>query len=166
MSDAMISREDAERDVILMARRMALLYYHFARVLGDELGEDEALRILKRVIEEYGRDCGRRVREFIIGKGLPLSLENYGKAPDLPGLGWKRGTTVAPSGERRPVVHYCPMAEMWKELGAAEIGRTYCRVDQAKYRAYNPGIVCVHTKNVLDGDECCEFGFESPPAGV
>lgn len=37
------------------------------------------------------------------------------------------------------------------------MGRIYCFVDQAKYEAYNPGLECVHVKNVLDGDPYCEL---------
>ena len=30
-------------------------------------------------------------------------------------------------------------------------------VDQAKQLAYNPDEEFIHLKNVLDGDDCCEF---------
>ena len=46
---------------------------------------------------------------------------------------------------------------MWKELGADDLGRMYCYVDQAKYRAFNSRAKLIHTHNVLDGDPYCEF---------
>jgi hypothetical protein len=52
---------------------------------------------------------------------------------------------------------YCPLAAVWKELGSEELGRMYCRVDQAKYRAFNPRAELIHTCNMLDGDPYCEF---------
>ena len=62
---------------------------------------------------------------------------------------------------REPGVHVCHLAEVWKELGAPELGRLYCFVDQAKYKAYNPDLECVHVKNVLDGDPYCELAVRT-----
>ena len=67
--------------------------------------------------------------------------------------------------ERRPIATYCPLAAVWKELHAEDLGRMYCCVDQAKYHGYNPAFKFTHSKNVLDGDEYCEFLVEAPPAG-
>jgi hypothetical protein len=64
---------------------------------------------------------------------------------------------VEVDGEKRSRVFACPLARVWREMGAPEEGRVYCYVDQAKYEAYNRELRCVHTKNVLDGDPYCEL---------
>ncbi len=56
-------------------------------------------------------------------------------------------------GEERSV---CPLAAYWLDKGAADLGRLYCHVDQAKYTAFDPESECRHLKNVLDGDDGCQ----------
>ncbi len=150
------SREEAVRDVRLMARRTALLYYHFAKTLVDELGEEEGKRLIAKAIWAYGEHCGRAVRESVEALGLPPTEENFNKIPDLPKLGWDVSTITLENGEQRSIATFCPLAAVWKELGAEDLGRLYCYVDQAKYHAYNPDYEYTHTKNVLDGDAWCE----------
>jgi predicted ArsR family transcriptional regulator len=153
----MVTREEATEDVRLMARRTALLYYYYAKTLVEELGEEEGKRLIAKAIWAYGEHCGRAVREGVESMGLPPTDENFGKVADLPKLGWEASTITLPNGEKRPIVTYCPLAAVWEELGAQELGRMYCYVDQAKYHAYNPDYEFTHTKNVLDGDDCCEY---------
>jgi hypothetical protein len=68
------------------------------------------------------------------------------------------------NGPRRRVT-YCPLAATWQALGFESLGRLYCGVDQAKYRAYNAQAELVHTCNVLDGDPYCEFDIRLHPDG-
>lgn len=152
-----ITRSEAVENVRLMARRTALLYYYFAQTLVAELGEEEGKRLIGKAIWAYGEHCGRAVRAGVEALGLPPTDENFGRIADLPRLGWEMSTTALAGGEQRPICTYCPLAAVWKDLNAEELGRLYCTVDQAKYHAYNPAYEYVHTKNLLDGDECCEF---------
>ena len=154
---------DAVANVRLMARRTALLYYYFAKTLIDEFGEEEGKRLVAKAVWEYGLHCGRAVREGVEAMGLPATAENFNRVPDLPKLGWETGTVTLADGEQRPIATYCPLAAVWQELHAEDIGRLYCWVDQAKYHGYNPDFTFMHTKNVLDGDECCEFWVQATP---
>ena len=95
------------------------------------------------------------MKEKTLAKGLPLIRENF--QDDLPDLGWADREKVEVEGEKRSRTYTCHLAKVWQELGAPELGRIYCFVDQAKYEAYNPEMECVHTKNVLDGDPYCEL---------
>jgi len=52
-------------------------------------------------------------------------------------------------------IRVCPLAKYWIDKGAAELGRLYCYVDQAKYSAFDPECECRHLANVLDGDDQC-----------
>jgi hypothetical protein len=62
--------------------------------------------------------------------------------------------TLTIQGGERPV---CPMAKYWIEREAADLGRLYCHVDQAKFAAFDPECECRHPQNVLDGDARCEI---------
>lgn len=151
----MIEREEAFRQVKSMITRAALIHFAFAKILVDELGEKKGKALTKKASEYYGELVGKRAKENTLAKGLPLTRENF--YDDLPALGWAEREKVEVDGEKRSRVYTCHLAKIWQELGAPELGRLYCFVDQAKYRAYNPGLKCVHVKNVLDGDPYCEL---------
>jgi hypothetical protein len=151
------TRAPTAQGVRLMARRMALLYYAFARTLIAELGQEEGRRVLARATWTYGELCGERVRRGVEALGLPLTPDNYGKVPDLPGEGWEFHTTVQPSGEIHTTCTYCPLAALWQELDAQDVGRIYCHMDQARWQAYNPEYEFVHTQTVLSGGTHCEW---------
>lgn len=149
MRDFPLSDDKWEQDVWLMARRMALLYYHMASAIVDRLGQEEGEKLIKDAVWAYGEACGRRVRDSVLDQQLPLDAANYGKIPDLPSKGWVN------EPRDKGATSFCPLAAEWKELGAERLGRLYCWVDQAKLHAYNPAYEVTHTKNVLDGDDCC-----------
>jgi predicted hydrocarbon binding protein len=157
MSEQMMSMDEAAQNVRLMARRTALLYYHFARTLINELGEEEGKRLIAKAVWAYGEHCGTVVREGVQAMGLPPTDENFNKVADLPSVGWEISSVTAENGDEHPIAAYCPLAAVWQELGAEDLGRMYCMVDQAKYHAYNPDYEYIHAHNVLDGDAYCEF---------
>lgn len=153
-----ISRKQASKEVLSIIRRAALIHYCYGKTLIEELGEEQGKELILKAIQSYGEAVGKRVREETMAKELDLLVENYQE--DLPKLGWEI-EKVNVEGEQRARVHVCHLAEVWKELGASEIGRLYCFVDQAKYSAYNPDLECIHIKNVLDGDPYCELAVRS-----
>jgi hypothetical protein len=150
-----ITSEEAKKQVILMAKRCAMLYQAFAEVLLKECGEERAKDLITQAIKLYGDRSGENVREGVKKMGLELSIANYFKVPDLPSLGWERQSETSEEGEVTANVSYCPLAEHWISEEVAALGRMYCYVDQAKFSSYNPDIECLHTKNVLDGDNGC-----------
>ncbi len=164
----LISEQDCETEVGLMARRTALLYTAFATTLVDALGEERGRELISEAIRVYGETCGRAIREEIEALGLPLTAENFAKPRDLPRYGFGHGAVQTDTGETHATVTYCPLAATFKEQGekAARLGRVYCNVDQAKQQAYNLQEVCVHVRNVLDGDAFCEFALRpAKPSG-
>ncbi len=149
------SREEAGQQVVLMAKRTALLYQTFAEILMEELGEEKGMEAVARVVKAYGTKCGSMVRKGVEAKGLALSLPNYFSVPDLPKVGWVTDQKTLKEDELEVDILYCPMAEQWQEEGKDELGRLYCWVDQAKFAAYDPDLECTHVKNVFDGDKKC-----------
>ncbi|MGI6628439.1 MAG: L-2-amino-thiazoline-4-carboxylic acid hydrolase [Bacillota bacterium] len=147
--------DDWEKDVWLMASRMAILYMEMAKAIVSRLGEDEGKELIKSAVWKYGNICGEKVRNGVIEKGLPVIPENYNEIPDLPLKGWRSETVEEPSGKKETRITFCPLAAVWKEYGETGLGRLYCWVDQAKFNGYSPGLTCTHTCNVLDGDPYC-----------
>lgn len=154
MKKEKILKEQAFKEVLSMIRRTALLHYCYAKTLIEELGEERGKDLILKAIQSYGREVGKKIREETLIKGMDLLVENYQE--DLPSLGWEVERLTV-EGEPRARIHVCHLADVWKALGAPELGRLYCYVDQAKYKAYNPNLECIHVKNVLEGDPYCEL---------
>ncbi len=157
-SNKTVSYDQCVKDVQRMARRTALLYHYFATTLVEHLGEERGKTLIAEAIRCYGEHVGRTVRQGVGAMGLPNDVENYAKYPDLPSAGWEGTVAETEHGPRNRVL-YCPLAAEWKELGSEELGRMYCYVDQAKYRAFNSRVKLIHACNLLDGDPYCEFDF-------
>ena len=151
-----MTREQCVQDVRRMAARTALLYHYFVDTLVQNLGEGQAKALTSEAIRRYGEHIGKRVRQGVLEIGLTNDVENFDKVADLPSVGWE-GTIVETEHGPRSRVTFCPLAATWKDLDAEALGRLYCYVDQAKYKAFNPRAQLIHTRNMLDGDPYCEF---------
>ncbi len=158
-SQKTVSYEKCVEEVRRMAWRTALLHHYFGVTMTEELGEEKARPIIAEAIRRYGEHIGRMVGEGVAAMGLPNDPENFARVPDMPTVGWDVAVAQTEDGPRVRVLH-CPLAEAWKELGSEELGRMYCYVDQAKYRAFNSRAKLIHTCNVLDGDPYCEFDLQ------
>jgi hypothetical protein len=156
MEPETMTRDQCVKEVRLMARRTALLHHYFASTLVERLGETKGKQLTAEAIRRYGEHAGRTVRAKVEEMGLPNDKENYKKVPDLPSVGWEHEMADTEDGPRLRVT-YCPLAAVWKDLDSEALGRLYCWVDQAKYRAFNPRVQLTHTCNLLDGDPYCEF---------
>ena len=154
-----VSKEEAFEQIKSMITRTALIHYAFTKTIMEELGKEKGKVLAKKAVMLYGEIVGKRAKEIAEAKGLPATAENFPN--DLPSLGWSDRERVVVDGEKRARVHTCYLAQVWKDLGVPEIGRLYCFVDQAKYKAYNPELECVHTKNTLDGEPYCELAVRS-----
>lgn len=152
---AMMPVAEALQQVLIMSERLAMLHYHFANTLVQELGEERGRELVARAIAAYGREVGERQRQRVTAAGYPPDCDNYKVLPDLPMMAWSPDgmPTVRRNGRELRV---CPLAKYWMERGAESLGRLYCYVDQAKFAAFDPECECRHLKNVLDGDETCE----------
>jgi len=153
----MVTLAEAKEQVRRVCTRLGLLHYAFAKTLVDELGDDKGKQVAMNAIKLYGKIIGGKVAERVTATGLDKSPQNY--AEDLPLYGMHEGTEVRDvQGQRRTRAYGCVMNNVWRELGAGELGRIYCYVDPAKYMAYNPGFKSIHYKALPDGDEYCELG--------
>ena len=151
VEEEMISTDECAQQVRTMGYMFGLLYYHFAKTLVEELGEEEGKRLILKAVRSYGHERGLKIKEEVQKRGLELTVENYKKFSDLPPLGWdvKAGKLV-----------YCSYAQPWIEKGAEDLGNLYCEVDIALYEAYNPTIKIERLKSVLTGHECCEYNIK------
>ncbi len=152
----MMPISEALEQTLQVIERVAMLHYHFASTLVEELGEEKGRELVSRAIAAYGREIGERQRKRLVEAGYEPSCENYRLLPDLPPMPWTaEGMPSVRRGRRELKV--CPLAKYWMERGAESLGRLYCHVDQAKFAAFDPDCECRHPANVLDGDDHCEI---------
>lgn len=147
----MISEKDCAKQVRKVGNQVGLLFYHFTKILVDELGEVEGKRLVLEVVRNYGTERGQAIREKVENAGLELTIENFAKFSDLPASGWEytdEGTT------------YCSYAEAWIDRGVEDLGRLYCEVDFALIKAFNPKIRAKRVGSILDGDPGCKLVFD------
>lgn len=157
-STDMISLEEAKRQVALASRRLGLLHLAFSEILVSELGEKEGKKCVARAIKAYSRKIGAAKRDRASSMGLEPSSETFFEVSDLPSIGMhERVEEVVVDGEKRFRAYGCVMGQVWKELGAGELGRIYCYVDPASSMEFDRRCKFVHTKAIPDGDDYCEL---------
>jgi hypothetical protein len=143
------------------SRRIALLHSAYARVILEELGEEKGMKLISKVIKNYGVRIGEKTRQEVLMKGLEATPENFSKGesyaiPNIPGMHDRR-ETIEVEGVKKNRAYGCVLAKVWKEYGEEKLGRLYCYMDVAKYIAYNPNYKYPHIKAIPDGDNYCEF---------
>ena len=149
------SQEEVREIVDKMARTLALLYYHLSQEVLRDFGSagEEAIR---RGVIKYGEARGLKIREEVLAKGLPLTVENLSKFYDLPlPLAWESEKVRSDENYVEKKVTYCPFAEEWKRLGAEKLGLIYCEQDLSLRKAYNPELDFQQFTNVLNLDAHC-----------
>lgn len=160
-----IEYQDAVKEVRKACRQFAMLYFHFAKVLVEELGEDKAKPLIQKAIFELAIDRSDQLREKAIKQGLPCTMETFMKISDLPLIGW-----VKELGR-----NHCPYAETWFQYfdeypWFKEIAPLYCDViDTTNAENFTQGLSHKITKNVLTGGESCEreyFASEQVSKGI
>jgi hypothetical protein len=144
----------------LLARREieARMAGPLIRAFSREIGEGRALEILRGVIVSLAKDSGAMLREFVGGdslehfaRGLPLWSQDDAVAFDLLDLGPDRISMN---------VTRCRYAEMYRELGMADLGFTLsCARDFALVEGFNPAIRLERTQTIMEGADYCDFRF-------
>jgi predicted ArsR family transcriptional regulator len=147
----MISKEECTQQVRRMGNLFGLLYYHFAKTLVKELGDNKGRKLILKAIHSYGTEQGQIIRDRVLAAGLDLTIENFFKFQMLPSLGWES------NGEG---VTYCSYAEPWIERSEQDLGKLYCEIDYAKAQAYNPTIKVKRRTTILNDETCCSYTFE------
>jgi hypothetical protein len=163
--EAMISIEDASKQVELVCRRLGLLHLAYAQALVEELGPEAGERLAAKAIKRYARWIGSAKRDKAGKAGMELSPESFAALSDLPTFGMhSRYEEVEVEGEARSRAYGCAMGNVWREMGEERLGRIYCHVDPANSMAFSPDFKLVHTMAMPDGDPHCEFAFRPTSA--
>ncbi len=84
------TREEAIKQVRAMANLFGLMFYHYANLAEEELGEEKGRAFVEEAVKRFGLERAERVKIAVEAKGMEPTLENRKKANilDLPQIGW------------------------------------------------------------------------------
>lgn len=132
-----------------MAKLMAELYYFMAQELIDRLGEEEGRKAVRHAVTRFGEARVEQMKEEAAERGLELNAATYATVRDMPGISWEKDP------DNPTDVIYCPMYDMWEQLGAQDIGALYCEIDDVLFRSFHVDYERPLCKT--SGDSCCRF---------
>lgn len=130
----MVPIKEAEEQVKVVTVRLALLHLAFSKTLVESLGWDQGKQLILDSIKKYGEYVAERTKKG--HQGLP----KYGF--------WEQR-------EGKPPL--CELGKVMLEMGEPEIGSLYCLIDPAKTMAADINTKLIHTKNMILGDDECQF---------
>ena len=123
-----------------------------------EIGDERALEIAREVIVSLARESGEMLRQ-LAGEN---SLEQFARGLPL----WNRDDALSfdileSTPEKLSMnVTRCRYAEMYKELGLADLGFTLsCGRDYAMVEGFNPKIKLERTQTIMEGADHCDFRY-------
>ena len=149
-----MSNHETGNAVKRMAEFTALLFYHLTKAMIEEYGDD-AKKVIKKAIREFGLERGRNIAQRVLEAGEELTIANLDKYYDMPiSQGW------GPSAEyqeeiKKSKTDSCTFADVWIRKSWESIGHIYCEVDPAIREGYNSDIEYTPDKNILLGDSFC-----------
>lgn len=154
------AQTDDDQLGILQRRRIeANIIAPIYRIMCRELGSRKAAEIIHEAISEDARKAGAR---FAANEPGGANMRTFIAIQDL----WKQDdalvttTLVESDDEYVYEVHSCAYAEMYHEMGLADIGGLLsCTRDEDFILGYEPGIELTRTQTVMEGAPYCDFRY-------
>ena len=136
------------------ARVLAPLIRAFCR----EFGEERALETARRAIKDMARESGRAV-SAAHGGGLASLRKNCVEKFNEGGA-----LTVTPRRDDEECCAFdvtrCKFAELYKELGCADLGAVLsCERDAAFLEGFDENLELVRSETLMEGGSRCDFCY-------
>jgi hypothetical protein len=156
---------DTVSEVRKACRQFAMMYFHFSKVLVDELGIEKAKPLIQKAIFELAIERSDELRKKAKVAGLPFSIETFMNITDLPMTG----------GDKERGKNHCPYGEAWLKYydeypWFKELAPLYCDViDTTNAENFTGKLSHKLTENVLTGGSSCEreyFESEAVKKGI
>jgi predicted hydrocarbon binding protein len=150
--------EDINQISILTRREIeARIAGPLIKAFMEELDSDKALIVVKRVIEPLARESGNQLAIQVGGN----SMHDFAKGMKTY---WESGGAYEKEELELSETKYdfnikrCRYAEMYKELGLAELGFFLsCGRDFDMIKGFNPKMTLRRTKTIMEGHDICDF---------
>jgi predicted hydrocarbon binding protein len=129
------------------------------KAFADAFGKEKTLEIAERVILSLAKKSGAELARMAGGN----SLEHFAKAVERMSEGGAHEQEIVRLDSKHFYINTkrCRYAEMYRELGIAELGYLLsCNRDFAMVEGFNPKIKLKRTQTLMEGGEICDFRFE------
>ena len=137
----------------------AQLFASMAREVIAEMGQDKGEALIKRAVESFGRERGKRIAERVTGKGKPLSLRNWIIYTDIDGSNFPAKVTF-PEGDLEAHVKNCSFIQAADVWGLRDYASLYCKyADYAILDGYNPDVHLTLKSRHETGNDYCAFRY-------
>jgi hypothetical protein len=126
---------------------------------GREFGKERVLEIAREVIIRMAREQGAQLADAVQGRLLAHfaeTLENWKKDDAL------QIEVVEQTEDKFSFnVTRCRYAEMYRELGAPELGALLsCNRDWALIQGFNPDVTLTREQTIMQGAPFCPFRYQ------
>jgi len=130
--------------------------------LSSTLGREQAISALTKAIEDMALKAGEAFAQDIAKEKVPLDLEGFAKV--LPR--WQANDALDVTLHEKTAgaldfdVTRCAFADMYRELGLAELGPILsCHRDGNFSKGFNSKIEMSRTQTIMQGASHCDFRF-------
>ena len=154
-----------ERLGVLDRRRIeAMILGPLIRAYQEEIGRDRAADIARRAITDIARQQGAAMAKKLGANDLKDFADN--KEPWTRNGALEIDVIAKNDSEYSFNVTRCRYAEMYRELGFADLGDVFsCTRDFEFSRGFNPDIQLTRTQTIMKGATHCNFRYKVEPAG-
>ena len=128
------------------------------RAFAEEIGQEQVLAIVGRVIRNLARESGAELARILGDQTLTAFTQSLNR--------WREnGALELEVLEQSPTqlsfnVTRCRYAEMYRALGLADLGASLsCQRDFALAQGFNPEIELTRTQTIMEGAPYCDFRF-------
>ena len=122
----------------------------------EDLGEEKALSVVRRVIGQLARQSGKDLAKALGGTTMTDLARGL--------MAWAKGDAYEMEVISLTETEYiynitrCRYAEMYKEIGLADLGVVLsCGRDFELISGFNPKMKLARTKTIMQGYDCCDF---------
>lgn len=130
----------------------------FYRAVAKELGEARARELLADVIRAEARRAGEMMRERAGSSDLAAFAAQW--EPWIRGGALELEVLEQTETSWRFNVTRCRYAELYRELGLAELGAILsCNRDAALIEGFDDGVVLERHQTIMQGASCCDFHY-------
>ncbi|MBN1573888.1 MAG: L-2-amino-thiazoline-4-carboxylic acid hydrolase [Deltaproteobacteria bacterium] len=137
----------------------AQLFSSVAKFVIEKLGEEEGEAVLKKGIEYFGLERGKRIAERVKAQGKENSFKNWLIYTDIDSVNFQ----PIPSIEDNNLVakvNNCTFYNAAEEWGLGEYAKIYCKyVDYKILEGYNPDVKMSLKERQATGEDHCVFTY-------
>ena len=138
----------------------ATLFSFAAKAVIEELGPEKGEALLKKAIEEFGRERGKRIAGIVKGLGKPLTLKNWFIYNDMDPQNTNPQPIDIVNGDYLMKTGECVLFNTTREFSLSDFSQYFCKYDdQAVFEGYNPDIKLIKDYRYQTGKDHCVFRY-------